>query len=208
MIRSLTAVGAALAAVALAVPAGAQIADRPLRDTAFTTCAEAQAMPAEERKALALKIADTAAKHYQTQIANDEKVGTELGWLIRSACTMAPEAYLSSVVARAVRVVGGGTEPPLRQPLDMNQAVFASCSGTEALAPEELKQLATFITTEAAAHYGLTPGPQWTPDYVAALIHNACQMYPDTYYLAIIGRAIRAVSMRTETPQQPVGRSR
>jgi hypothetical protein len=208
MIRSLISVGAALAAVALAVPAGAQTAERPLRDTAFTTCAEAQAMPAEERKAFALKIADTAARHYQTQIPNDEKVGTELGWLIRSACTMAPEAYLSSVVARAVRVVGGGTEPPLQQPLDMNQAVFASCSGTKALPPEELKQLAAFITNEAAAHYGLKPGPQWTPDYVAALVHNACQMYPDMHYLAIIGRAVRAMSMRDKAPQQPLGRTR
>lgn len=197
MTRMLTAVGAALAAMALAVPANAQMAERPLRDTAFMTCADAEAMPAEQRKALLLRIADRAAKHYQAQIADNEQAGEELGWLIRSACTMAPEAYVTTVVARAVRVVGGGTEPPLRQPLDMNEAVFVSCAGTAALPPEELKQLGTYIGTEAAAHYGLKPGPDWTPDYVAALVHNSCQMYPDMYYLAIIGRAIRAVSTRS-----------
>lgn len=196
MTRMVTAVGAALAAITLAVSANAQTAERPLGETAFMTCAEAQAMPAEERKAFVLGIADRAAKHYQTQIADNEKVGEELGWLIRSACTVAPEAYVTAVVARAVRVVGGGVEPPLQQPLDMNEAVFVSCNGTKALPPEQLKQLGTFIGKEAAAHYSLKLGPDWTPDYVAALVHNSCQMYPDMYYLAIIGRAIRAVATR------------
>jgi hypothetical protein len=203
MIRFMTAVGATLVVAAVALPASAQVPERPLREAAFKTCAEAQAMPAEERRALALNFADAAARHYQTQIANDEKVGEELGWLVRSACTMAPEAYLSTVVARAVRVVGGGTEPPLQQPLDMTQAVFASCSGTKALPPEQLKELTTFIATEAATHYGLTPGPEWTSDYVAALVHNVCQMYPDMYYLAIVGHAVRTASEHTETPPQP-----
>jgi hypothetical protein len=207
MIRSLTTICAALAAMAVAVPANAQTTDRPLRERAFTTCAEAEAMPAEQRRAFVLDIADTAARHYQTDIAASAQAGEELGWLIRSACTMAPDAYVSAVVARAVRVVGGGTEPPLQQPLDMTQAVFASCAGAEALPPEQLRELGTFIGTEAAAHYGLNPGPEWTPDYVAALIHNGCQMYPDMYYLSMVGRAIRAVSGH-QTAQEPVNRVR
>jgi hypothetical protein len=165
-------------------------------------------MSAENRKALTMDVAKAAASHYQTQIADSEQTGEQIGWLIRSACTMAPEAYFSTVVARAVRVMGGGVEPPLRQPFDMRQAVFASCSGANALPPEQLKQLGTYIGTEAAAHYGLTPGADWTPDYVAALVHNGCQMYPDAYYLAMIGRAIRAVSTRSEPAAAPPQRPR
>lgn len=183
-------------ATALAVPANAQMAEQPLSETAFMTCADVQAMPTEERKTLVLGMVDRAARHYQTQIAGNENVGEELGWLIRSACTVAPDAYITTVVARAVRVVGGGAEPPLQQPLDMNEAVFVSCNGTKALPPEQLKELGSFIGKQAADHYGLKPGPDWTPDYVAALVHNSCQMYPEMYYLAIIGRAIRAVASR------------
>jgi hypothetical protein len=187
----------AVAALALATIGGVNSARAALpniSDKAFLTCVDVNAMPAEQRKALTLEIADAAAQYYQANVADSAKVGENMGWLIRSACTIAPEAYYSTVVARAVRVAGGGTEPPLRQPLDMNQAIFLTCSGTKALAPDELKQVGTFIGAEAAAHYGLTPGPGWTPEYVAALVYNGCQMAPDAYYLGMIGRAVRAVS--------------
>ncbi|MBK8210570.1 MAG: hypothetical protein IPK78_11995, partial [Rhodospirillales bacterium] len=171
---------AALCLVALATSGGARAADPVLRDNAFLTCADVNAMPAEQRKTLTLGIADRANDYYQSTIADSAAVGEKIGWLIRSACTIAPEAYYSTVVARAVRVAGGGTEPPLQQPLDMNQAIFITCSGTKALPAEQLKQIGSFIGNEAAAHYGLTPGPTWTPDYIAALVYNGCQMSPDS----------------------------
>lgn len=151
-------------------------------------------MPAEERKTLTLGIADLANDYYQSTIADSTEVGEKMGWLIRSACTISPEGYYSTIVARAVRIAGGGIEPPLQQPLNMNQAVFVTCAGSRALPPEQLKQLGSFIGNEAASHYRLNPGPGWTPDYIAALVYNGCQMYPDAYYLGMIGRAIRAVS--------------
>lgn len=207
MIKYLTAAGVALVAVAMVSPASAQTADFNLRKAAFTTCAEAQAMPAEDRRAFVLKIAEAAAEYYQTQIPASEEAGQEMGWLIRSACTIAPEAYIAPITARAVRVIGGGTEPTLRQPLDMRQAIFLSCSGTDSLPAEELKQLGTFIATEAAAHYGVTLGPDWTSDYAAALVHNTCQMYPEMHYFSIVSRAVKAVSGHPGA-QEPVSKVR
>lgn len=189
-------VWAALALIVAMVPAGVRAADPVLRDTAFLSCSDVNAMPEEQRRALALQIVNDAARHYQTQIPEGAEVGDQIGWLVRSGCTIAPEAYFTAVVARAVRVMGGGVEPPLQQPLDMNQVVFLTCSGANALPRDQLKQVGTYIGQEAAAHYGLTPGPEWTPDYVAALVHNGCKMYPDAYYLGMIGRAVRAVSAR------------
>jgi hypothetical protein len=200
MNRFQTVAMSALTLIALTTSDGARAADPVLRDKAFLTCSDVNAMPAEQRKSLTLGIADRANSYYQSTIADSAEVGEKIGWLIRSACTIAPEAYYSTVVARAVRVAGGGTEPPLQQPLDMNQAIFITCSGTKALAPEQLKQIGSFIGNEAAAHYGLTPGPTWTPDYVAALVYNGCQMSPDSYYLGMIGRAIRAVSGNASSP--------
>lgn len=118
MLRYLTAAPAALVCLVLAFPAGAQTSSGQaqtsssqapslnLRDTAFLTCADAQAMTPDQRKALTLQIAEAAANHYQTRIADSEQTGQQIGWLIRSACTMGPETYYSTVVARAVRVMG------------------------------------------------------------------------------------------------------
>lgn len=189
---ALAALALALATIGGAKDAGAALSN--ISDIAFLTCLDVNAMPAEQRKTLTLEIADAAARYYQADVADSAKVGENMGWLIRSACTIAPETYYSTVVARAVRVAGGGIEPPLVQPLDMNQAIFLTCWGTKALEPEDLKKVGTFIGAEAAAHYHLTPGPGWTPEYVAALVYNGCQMAPDAYYLGMIGRAIRAVS--------------
>ena len=55
----------------------------------------------------------------------------------------------------------------------------------------------------------LTPGAGWTPDYVAALVYNGCQMSPDAYYLGMIGRAVRAVSRGPPRAQRrPSGKPR
>lgn len=184
-------------AISLAHSASAA-APATLRDAAFLTCTDVNAMPSEERKALGLQIATAAANYFQTQLPDSEQVGEQIGWLIRSGCTIAPESYFSTVVARAVRVMGGGITPPLRQPLDMNQAIFLTCAGTDSLSRDQLEQVGSFIGKEAAAHYGLTPGLEWTPDYVAALVHNGCKMYPDAFYLGMVGRAVRAMSARTK----------
>ena len=194
MKECLTAAIAALTLIASMATAVAQAPAPSLSERAFLTCLDVDTMPAEQRKALTLQIANAAARYYQADIADSEKVGENMGWLVRSACTIAPNAYYSTIVARAIRVAGSGVEPPLLQPLDMNQAIFLTCSGTRSLAPDQLKQLGTYIGAEAAAHYKLTPGPEWTPDYIAALVYNGCQMFPDAYYLSMIGRAIRAVA--------------
>lgn len=194
---------AALCLIALTAADSTGAADSVLRDKAFLTCSEVNVMPAEQRKTLTLDIADMANDYYQSKIADSAEVGEKIGWLIRSACTIAPQAYYSTIVARAVRVAGGGSEPPLQQPLNMSQAVFLTCAGTRSLPQEQLKQLGSFIGNEAAAHYDLTPGPAWTPDYIAALVYNGCQMFPDAYYLGMIGRAIRAVSGTTSSSPPP-----
>lgn len=200
MKRFLMTATAAVALLGATAASRAQSSALQLRDQAFLTCTDVNAMPAEQRNALGLRFANAASAYYRSQVPDSEVAGQELGWLVRSACTIAPEAYFSTVVARAVRVMGGGIEPPLQQPLAMDQAMFLTCFGAKSLPADQLKGVGSFIGTEAAAYYGVTPGPEWTPDYVAALVHNGCKMYPDAYYLSMIGRAVRAVSPAGATP--------
>jgi hypothetical protein len=70
-------------------------------DAAYITCREAQAMPVEARKQLAMMLAEHVARHRGVVIPTDQR-GTELAYLVRGGCTLAPDAYLFTVIDRAV----------------------------------------------------------------------------------------------------------
>ena len=94
------------ALLALTASAGAQVAQPPAApatfdDAAYITCREAQMMPAEARKQLALMLADHAARHRGVLVPDDQR-GTELAYLVRGGCTLAPDAYLFTVIDRAL----------------------------------------------------------------------------------------------------------
>lgn len=81
---------------------GAAVA-QPLNfdQAAYVTCKEAHAMNPEARKALALYLAEHAARYRGVTIP-DGPMGAQLGHLVRGGCTLAPDAYLFTVIDRAV----------------------------------------------------------------------------------------------------------
>ena len=94
------------ALLALTASAGAQVAQPPAApatfdDAAYITCREAHMMPPEARKQLALMLADHAARHRGVLVPDDQR-GTELAYLVRGGCTLAPDAYLFTVIDRAL----------------------------------------------------------------------------------------------------------
>jgi hypothetical protein len=94
------------ALLALTASAGAQVAQPPAApatfdDAAYITCREAHMMPPEARKQLALMLADHAARHRGVLVPDDQR-GTELAYLVRGGCTLAPDAYLFTVIDRAI----------------------------------------------------------------------------------------------------------
>ena len=96
----------AAALLALASMADAQVAQPPAApatfdDAAYITCREAQTMPPEARKQLAMMLAEHAARHRGVTIPSDQR-GTELAYLVRGGCTLAPDAYLFAVIDRAI----------------------------------------------------------------------------------------------------------
>ena len=95
-------VAAGLGAALLA--AGAAEAQAPALNfdqAAYITCKEAHAMNPEARKALAVYLADHAAR-YRGVVIPDGPMGQQLGHLVRGGCTLAPDAYLFTVIDRAI----------------------------------------------------------------------------------------------------------
>ena len=68
---------------------------------AYVTCKEAHAMNPEARKAVAVYLAEHAARRRGVVIP-DGPMGTQLAHLVRGGCTLAPDAYLFTVIDRAI----------------------------------------------------------------------------------------------------------
>jgi hypothetical protein len=97
-------IGAALGAAALS-SAQAQTS-MSFEQTAYVTCREAQAMSPDSRRALAIFLAEHASRRRGVVIPEGE-LGSQIAYLVRGGCTLAPDAYLFTVIDRAVQAEAG-----------------------------------------------------------------------------------------------------
>ena len=96
--KSLAAAGALLL-VATAVQA--QMPPTNFDQAAYITCKEAHAMQPEARKTLAIFLAEHASRYHGVTIP-DGPQGAQIAYLVRGGCTLAPDAYLFTVIDRAI----------------------------------------------------------------------------------------------------------
>jgi hypothetical protein len=68
---------------------------------AYLTCREAHAMAPEARRAAATFLAEHAARRHGARIPDGE-AGAQLALLVRGGCSLYPDAYLLTVVDRAI----------------------------------------------------------------------------------------------------------
>jgi hypothetical protein len=98
---------AALAALGIVTvgtsTAFAQTANLTFERAAYVTCREAHILPPDQRIALAIFLAEHSARHRGVTIPDGE-MGVQLASLIRGGCTLSPDAYLFTVIDRAVAV--------------------------------------------------------------------------------------------------------
>ena len=73
---------------------------------AYVTCREAQAMQPDARRALAVYLAEHSAQFRGVTVPNEER-GAQLAQLVRGGCTLAPDAYLFTVIDRAIQAERG-----------------------------------------------------------------------------------------------------
>ena len=96
--RSFVTAGALLL-VATAVQA--QMPPTNFDQAAYITCKEAHAMQPEARKTLAIFLAEHASRYHGVSIP-DGPQGAQIAYLVRGGCTLAPDAYLFTVIDRAI----------------------------------------------------------------------------------------------------------
>jgi hypothetical protein len=70
---------------------------------AYITCREAHAMTPDARRALSVSLAEHSARTRGVIVPDDER-GAQLAYLVRGGCTLAPDAYLFTVIDRAILV--------------------------------------------------------------------------------------------------------
>lgn len=92
---------AASALLFASTAAQAQVAPTNFDQAAYITCKEAHAMAPEPRKMLAAYLANHAAA-YRGVVIPDGDMGAQLAHLVRGGCTLAPDAYLFTVIDRAI----------------------------------------------------------------------------------------------------------
>jgi hypothetical protein len=92
---------AAAALLAASTSVQAQMPPLNFDQAAYVTCRDAHAMQPQARQALALYLADHAARHRGVAIPENEQ-GAQLAHLVRGGCTLAPDAYLFTVIDRAL----------------------------------------------------------------------------------------------------------
>ncbi len=99
IVRSIAAAGALL--VAASAAAQTPVPPTSFEQAAYVTCREAHAMNPEARKALAIFLAEHAARHRGVRIPDDERA-TQIAYLVRGGCTLSPDAHLFAVVDKAI----------------------------------------------------------------------------------------------------------
>ena len=104
MIRKVLAAGAMLLVFAAAqaqTPAPTSAPTLTFERAVYITCREAHSMQPEARKALASYLAEYSARYRGVTIPEDQR-GAQIGFLVRGGCTLAPDAYLFTVIDRAI----------------------------------------------------------------------------------------------------------
>ena len=89
------------AAVQAQTPTSPSAATVNFEQAVYVSCKEAQAMQPEARKTLALFLAEHISRHRGVVIPNDDR-GMQVAYLVRGGCTLAPDAYLFTVIDRAI----------------------------------------------------------------------------------------------------------
>lgn len=96
--KSFVAAGALLLA---ATATQAQMPPTNFDQAAYITCKEAHAMQPEARKTLAIFLAEHASRYHGVAIPDGQQ-GAQIAYLVRGGCTLAPDAYLFTVIDRAI----------------------------------------------------------------------------------------------------------
>jgi hypothetical protein len=189
-------------------PALAQNHGIAVDDAAYVTCQEAQAMSRDDRVALALAIVERASAHYGVPYVEGTTFDGQIGTMLRSGCTVFPEAYVQTIATMAVRRAARNVaaSPAPTPPMPFEKAIYVTCQQYEQLSESQKDTMNHDLAVHAGQHYGMrfgdTPSDQAKlGEGLRPLIQGTCALVPDLYVYAVVSRAVQAAADRARTTQ-------
>ena len=169
-------------------PLGAEPAPG-INQSIFKTCRELHGN-LKQQESLLNPLVMAAADIYRVNLTLPENA-QKAAWLIRSGCTVHPDAFLSVIAAKSIRAIGED-HPPMPTALFPNADVtLTDCRRYETLSFEDRRAITARLSKETLADFGAKTPIYWSEEYVQNIVHNACQLDPGSFVYELIGDLVR-----------------
>lgn len=164
---------------------------KALKDSVYKTCRELHGN-LKQQEALLGPLVAAAAEIYRVDLKEQQTV-QNIAWLIRTGCSVWPDAYASAIAAKAVRTLGDNPKPVSTKLFPNAEITLTDCGQYDQESPAEQKEVTDVITGYFARDLKVTFPSYWDEGYVRSSVHNACQISPGTYVYEIIGQLLRTL---------------
>lgn len=155
----------------------------------YKTCRELDG-DVKQQETLMGPLVDAAAEIYQVNLKDPATI-QNIAWLIRTGCSVWPDAYASAITAKSVRLLGQYRKPIQTRLFPDADIALTDCDNFEKKTLSERKRVTDYLSGVDESHYKRVLPTYWSSDYLINSIHNACQLAPGTYVFEIIGQLIR-----------------
>lgn len=160
-----------------------------LHQMIYKTCRELHGN-LKQQEALLGPLVIAAAEIYKVDLNVPANV-QNIAWLIRTGCSVWPDAYASAITGKAVRSLGDNRNPSPTKAFPHADVSMTDCDQYEQKSPAEQKVVIDMISGFVSAHYKTPYPPYWNDEYLKNSVHNACQLFPGTYVFEVLGQLLR-----------------
>lgn len=168
-------------------------------DAAYVTCRDTQAMPENKRIPFAVALVKRASAFYGVPYQEGGDLDGQLGPLIRSGCTLFPDAYLHNITAAAFRRATNATPPEISPtpPIPFDRAAFLTCEQYGRMTDAQQDAVEYDFAVRAGNRYGMKfddteDGRARLDDGVTPLVYGACNLAPSFHVYFVVARAVQA----------------
>ena len=144
----------------------------------------------KQQEALLNPLIMAAADIYRVNITLPENA-QKVAWLIRSGCTLHPEAFLSVISAKSIRAIGEDHKPMPTALFPNADVTLTDCRRYESLSFEEKSAVTARLAKATLADFNAKTPAYWSDEYVQNIVHNACQLDPGSFVYELIGDLVR-----------------
>ena len=160
-----------------------------INKSVFKTCRELHGN-LKQQESLLNPLVMAAADIYQVKINLPENA-LKAAWLIRSGCTLHPDAFLSVIAAKSIRAIGEDHKPVATALFPNADVTLTDCRRYESLSFEEKNAVTARLTKGTLANFNAKTPSYWSDEYVQNIVHNACQLDPGSFVYELIGDLVR-----------------